>query len=572
LSKIKNISLYPRVIHLFHILIRVELGSIATSSRPEQTVVNSLKPYDDFSANVVVNRLLFKILSHYPTQTASRLTSAAKNPTATSKNSLKSYDDFILVEIRLHVTASSMSSAPNFLSKFQNFFWKICQNSKKSNFRIRPQIADSMPRSRVIDKTRIHREKLSKNGSLELRSHKALYLMVFELKFFFTNYNGADFSLVFHSVRIRPFAPPPTYKVKEEKAGCSGSSGRNDNNSSNNKFNNKSFDHDQNTPASSNSATNTASSLSSAKNNHTASSLSSAKNIPGVLSLDSTTENSGHGDKCVGDKCQKIKIILVNTNHAQNAPASSLSSAKNNHTASRLSSATKIPRVLSLASTSTSSEQNFNLNGQNVKCQKIKIITNFEVGHSLSPTSKNCNYAVESKVQTPAQVPLEDRSDPTIRSRFPNTDSEHHPTQKSAQKAGKQHGSDHIQNTPASSLTSAQRTNNLDLVQNTPASSMTLASKNPMTSSVTSASKTPMASSPNSENQTVVNMTCNKTMTLRSLTSKNRPKAITGSLDLVPKLKHIWYKRIVSEFSKITTKLSVIKKSMIKHTVARTKC
>jgi hypothetical protein len=189
--KIKNIPLYPRVKHLFHILIRVELGRTMTSSRPEQTVVNSLKPYDDFSASAVENRLLFKILSHYPTQTASRLTSASKSPItlgiATPKNSLKSYDDFILVEIRLHVTASSMSSAPNFFSKFQNFFWKICQKTKKSNFRIRPQIADTTPRSRVIDKKRIHREKLSKNGILELRSHKSLYLMVFELKFFLTN-------------------------------------------------------------------------------------------------------------------------------------------------------------------------------------------------------------------------------------------------------------------------------------------------------------------------------------------------------------------------------------------------
>jgi hypothetical protein len=367
IPKIKFISLYPHVKHLFHILNSVELGSITTSSRTEQTVdkqvtsstttsKNSLKPYDDFSANVVVNRLLFKFLSHYPTQTASSLTSAPKNPmtlgtmtsknslksyddfivnlagnrlhltalslssapknlskfqncwsnsseprnkliegqglstaknalgTTTSKNSLKPYDDFILLENPLHLTASSLSSAPIFFSKFQNFFWKICQKFKKSNFRICPQIQDTTPRSRVIDKTRIHREKLSKNGILELRSHNSLYLMVFEQKFFLTNYNEADFILVSHSVRKRPTSPPPTYKVKEEKVGCSGSSSNNNNNNNNN--NNKTFDLDQNTPASSmNSATNTASSLSSAKNNHTASRLSSATKIPHILIL-----------------------------------------------------------------------------------------------------------------------------------------------------------------------------------------------------------------------------------------------------------------------------------------------
>jgi hypothetical protein len=45
---------------------------------------------------------------------------------------------------------------------------------------------------------------------------------------------------------------------------------------------------------------------------------------------------------------------------------------------------------------------------------KIKITATSEAGHSLSLTSENCNYVVESKVQTPAQVPLEDLSDPTI--------------------------------------------------------------------------------------------------------------------------------------------------------------
>jgi hypothetical protein len=44
---------------------------------------------------------------------------------------------------------------------------------------------------------------------------------------------------------------------------------------------------------------------------------------------------------------------------------------------------------------------------------KIKITATSEAGHSLSLTSENCNYMVESKVQTPAQVPLEDLSDPT---------------------------------------------------------------------------------------------------------------------------------------------------------------
>jgi hypothetical protein len=91
----------------------------------------------------------------------------------------------------------SMSSTPKFFSKCQKFVRKIRQKSKKTNFRIRPQIADSTPRSRVIDKTRIHRKKLSKKVTLELRSHKSLYLMVSERKLFLTNYIEADFSLVF---------------------------------------------------------------------------------------------------------------------------------------------------------------------------------------------------------------------------------------------------------------------------------------------------------------------------------------------------------------------------------------
>jgi hypothetical protein len=73
-----------------------------------------------------------------------------------------------------------------------------------------------------------------------------------------------------------------------------------------------------------------------------------------------------------------------------------------------------------------------------VKGQKIKIITTSEAGHSLSPTSENCNYVVASMGQTPAQVPLEDLSDQTSRSWIPNTDSEYHSVQKSDQKAGKQ--------------------------------------------------------------------------------------------------------------------------------------
>jgi hypothetical protein len=49
---------------------------------------------------------------------------------------------------------------------------------------------------------------------------------------------------------------------------------------------------------------------------------------------------------------------------------------------------------------------------QNVKV-KIKIIATSEDSHSLILTSENCNYVLKSMVQTPAQVPLEDLSDPT---------------------------------------------------------------------------------------------------------------------------------------------------------------
>jgi hypothetical protein len=48
-------------------------------------------------------------------------------------------------------------------------------------------------------------------------------------------------------------------------------------------------------------------------------------------------------------------------------------------------------------------ENVFKQKNRNVK-GKTKINTNFEASHSLSLTSENCNYVVESKVQTPAQV------------------------------------------------------------------------------------------------------------------------------------------------------------------------
>jgi hypothetical protein len=54
----------------------------------------------------------------------------------------------------------------------------------------------------------------------------------------------------------------------------------------------------------------------------------------------------------------------------------------------------------------------FKTKGRNVKGKKITMTS--EAGHSLSLTSENCNYVVASKVQTPAQVPLEDLSDPSI--------------------------------------------------------------------------------------------------------------------------------------------------------------
>jgi hypothetical protein len=44
---------------------------------------------------------------------------------------------------------------------------------------------------------------------------------------------------------------------------------------------------------------------------------------------------------------------------------------------------------------------------------KIKINATSEDGHSLILASENCNYVLKSMVQTPAQAPLEDLSDPT---------------------------------------------------------------------------------------------------------------------------------------------------------------
>jgi hypothetical protein len=81
-------------------------------------------------------------------------------------------------------------------------------------------------------------------------------------------------------------------------------------------------------------------------------------------------------------------------------------------------------------------ENVFKTKGRNVK-GKIKITMTSEAGHSLSLTSENCNYVVESKVQTPAQVPLEDLSDTSIGCRSTMAKYEGSATQNRCQNAGK---------------------------------------------------------------------------------------------------------------------------------------
>jgi hypothetical protein len=81
-------------------------------------------------------------------------------------------------------------------------------------------------------------------------------------------------------------------------------------------------------------------------------------------------------------------------------------------------------------------ENVFKTKSRNVK-GKIKITTISEAGHSLSLTSENCNYVVESKVQTPAQVPLEDLSDPSIGCCSTMAKYEGSATQNRCQNAGK---------------------------------------------------------------------------------------------------------------------------------------
>jgi hypothetical protein len=72
---------------------------------------------------------------------------------------------------------------------------------------------------------------------------------------------------------------------------------------------------------------------------------------------------------------------------------------------------------------------------RNVK-GKIKITATSEDGHSLSLASENCNYAVKSKVQTPAQAPLEDLSDPTTGCRSTRVKYGGHLKQNPCQNAG----------------------------------------------------------------------------------------------------------------------------------------
>jgi hypothetical protein len=81
-------------------------------------------------------------------------------------------------------------------------------------------------------------------------------------------------------------------------------------------------------------------------------------------------------------------------------------------------------------------ENVFKQKNRNVK-GKTKINTNFEASHSLSLTSENCNYMVESKVQTLAQVPLEDLSDPSIGCRSTMAKYEGPATQNQCLNAGK---------------------------------------------------------------------------------------------------------------------------------------
>jgi hypothetical protein len=74
---------------------------------------------------------------------------------------------------------------------------------------------------------------------------------------------------------------------------------------------------------------------------------------------------------------------------------------------------------------------------RNAKGQKSTITTTSEAGHSLSLTSENCNYVVASMGQTPAQVPLEVESDPTIGCWITLVNCEGAAMQNRCQKAGK---------------------------------------------------------------------------------------------------------------------------------------
>jgi hypothetical protein len=67
----------------------------------------------------------------------------------------------------------------------------------------------------------------------------------------------------------------------------------------------------------------------------------------------------------------------------------------------------------------------------------LQDFTTSEAGLSTTGTSENSSYVLESKDQTPAQVPLEDQNDPTSRSEIPSADNMTSATQNLGENTGK---------------------------------------------------------------------------------------------------------------------------------------
>jgi hypothetical protein len=134
------------------------------------------------------------------------------------KNSLKPYDDFT-VSKSVTKCLKNKQKISKFSRKFLKSLKKISPKLKKSNFQIRTQNQNRSIRKEVSNDFPNHQRKVSKFKTRELPSGSVYFLTILENKFFLRKINEADFSLVFHPLKVCTSTPldkqPPSYEEKE---------------------------------------------------------------------------------------------------------------------------------------------------------------------------------------------------------------------------------------------------------------------------------------------------------------------------------------------------------------------